>query len=79
MRTRINKIPVYIDGSRRFNRSGEATKDKISRIKRELGPIEIRTHTILSFGEEIVIEESDVEIYRKLNIEVREKIVIKNR
>lgn len=79
MRTRINKIPVYIDGSRRYNRSGEATKDKISRLKKELGPIEIITHTVMSFGEEIIIDESDIEIYRELNIEVREKILIKNR
>lgn len=79
MRTRTNRIPVYIDGQKRYNRTGEATKDKISRIKRELGPIEIVRHTIFSFGEEIFIEESEVEIYRSLNIEVREKIVIKNR
>ena len=79
MRTRTNKIPVYINGSKRFNRQGEAVKDKISRLKRELGPIEIISHTIMSFGEEIIIPESDVEIYKELNIEVKEKIVLKNR
>lgn len=79
MRTRTNKIPVYLNGTKRFNPTGESLKDKISRIKRELGPIEIRSHVIMSFGEEIIIPEEDVEIYRELNIEVRERIVLKKR
>lgn len=79
MRTRTNKIPVYLNGQRRFNSTGESLKEKIRRLKRELGPIKIVTHTILSFGEEIIIPEEDVEIYRQLNIEVKEKIVLRNR
>lgn len=79
MRTRTNKIPVYLNGNKRFNRQGEAVKDKISRLKRELGPIEIISHTIMSFGKEVIIPEEDIEIYRELNIEVKEKIVLKNR
>lgn len=79
MRTRTNKIPVYLNGNKRFNRQGEAVKDKISRLKRELGPIEIISHTIMSFGQEVIIPEEDIEIYRELNIEVKEKIVLKNR
>lgn len=70
MRNRTNKIPVYINGSIRHNRTGESINDKINRLKRQLGPVTIEQHSIFFMGEETIIEERDVEAYNQLGIEV---------
>lgn len=75
MRTRTNKIPVYINGSIRHNRTGESINDKINRLKRQLGPVTIEQHSILFMGEETIIEEKDVETYNQLGITVYTHII----
>lgn len=70
MRNRTNKIPVYINGSIRHNRTGESINDKINRLKRQLGPVTIEQHSILFMGEETIIREEDVTTYTQLGIEV---------
>lgn len=75
MRTRINKIPVYINGTIRHNRTGESINDKINRLKRQLGPVTIEQHSILFMGEETIIEEKDIETYNQLGITVYTHII----
>lgn len=75
MRQRTNKIPVYINGSIRHNRTGESINDKINRLKRQLGPVTIEQHSILFMGEKTIIEEKDVETYNQLGITVYTHII----
>lgn len=70
MRTRTNKIPVYINGSLRHNNTGESINDKINRLKRKLGPVTIEQHFVFFMGEETLIEEQDVANYEQLGITV---------
>ena len=70
MRNRTNKIPIYIDGQLRHNRTGESIQDKINRLKRQLGPVIIEQHSIYFMGEETIIEERDVDNYKQLGITV---------
>lgn len=75
MRTRTNKIPVYINGSRRYNRTGESINDKIHRLKRQLGPIQVIQHSVTILGIERIITESEITEYTNLGITVSTTII----
>lgn len=75
MRTRTNKIPVYINGSIRHNRTGESINDKINRLKRQLGPIQVTQHSVTILGIERIITESEITEYTSLGITISTTII----